>query len=88
MTWAPAAQTYCSLGYRLPTLRELLSLVDLTVTSAATINQTAFPHTPTEFFWASSPYVPSPGNVWGVFFGQGGAVSDAVGDNSRARCVR
>jgi hypothetical protein len=43
------AQTYCSSagsGFRLPTLKELLSIVDLTVTSGPPIDQTAFPNTP------------------------------------------
>lgn len=35
-----------SFPFRLPTVKELLSLVDLTVSSGPTIDQTAFPNTP------------------------------------------
>ena len=91
MTWE-AAQTYCpsaGSGFRLPAAKELISLVDLTVTSGATINQAAFPNAPAETFWTSSPNVGSSGYPWHVQFGYGG-YSDGydVGDASRVRCVR
>ena len=91
MTWE-AAQSYCSSagsGFRLPAAKELISLVDLTVTSGATINQAAFPNAPAETFWTSSPNVGSSGYPWHVQFGYGG-YSDGydIGDASRVRCVR
>ena len=45
MSWSDA-QTYCSCsgaGFRVPTVKELASIVDATVTSGATINRAAFP---------------------------------------------
>ena len=104
MSW-PDAQTYCScagLGFRLPTVRELASIVDATVTSGATINQTVFPNTPSMAFWTSSPNVhPSPPNigpsspharssasVWEVDFSSGFSYSDDESYIARARCVR
>ena len=61
MTWADA-QSYCSslvsggLGFRLPTLKELDSLVDPTANSGGPLDQTAFPNAGTQRFWTSSLY--------------------------------
>ena len=104
MNWSDA-QTYCScagLGFRLPTVRELASIVDATVTSGATINQTVFPNTPSVAFWTSSlnvhpsspnvgpssPYARSFDPVWEVDFSSGYSYSDDVRYYARARCVR
>ncbi len=90
MTWT-AAQSYCSAagsGFRLPTLKELESIVDLTVTSAPTINQTAFPNMPVKGYWTSSPY---PYNrliqVFCVGFNGGANGNYNVDDSSGVRCV-
>jgi hypothetical protein len=58
MTWADA-QSYCSSlgsGFRLPTLRELDSLVDPTTSQGPTLDK-AFPSTGKEKYWTSSPFV-------------------------------
>jgi hypothetical protein len=94
MTWAEA-QTYCSSagsGFRLPTLKELLSIVDFTVASPGpTIDQTAFPNTPPDEYWTSSPYAAPSGYAWFVdFFNSTYGYSD-IGDPgapARVRCVR
>ena len=88
MTWA-AAQTYCPSGFRLPAVKELVSIVDLTVAwPGPTIDQTAFPSTPAEAFWTSSPYTAVSGNAWHVNFGVGQSLYDGVGSYDRVRCVR
>jgi hypothetical protein len=103
MTWADA-QTYCSdagSGFRLPTVKELVSIVDLTVTSGPLINQTAFPGLPAnvisaaDVFWTSSPttdppvgYNDSSGSAWYVPFVNGIAYSYGVGNSRGVRCVR
>jgi hypothetical protein len=96
MAW-DVAKTYCAAtgsGFRLPTLKELESLVDLTVTSGPTINQTSFPNTPGEAFWTSSPYAPpldpSAGpEAWSVFFSGGEPQRyDETYNYVWARCVR
>lgn len=90
MTWA-AAQTYCSnagSGFRLPTLKELLSLVDLTVTVGATINQTAFPNTQGEGYWTSTPYTGASSTAWFVYFATGRSLGNIVTGSERVRCVR
>jgi hypothetical protein len=89
LTWAEA-QTYCSnAGFRLPTVKELLSLLDLAVVPPGRpIDQTAFPNTPAEDFWTSSPSAGTAGLVWIVSFGNGGMVTAEVGFHSMVRCVR
>ena len=81
MTWADA-KIYCSSsGFRLPTVKELDSLLDLTVTSSATVNQTAFPSTSADWFWTSSPYAGASGYAWSVSFGSGSTNCYDVGYN-------
>jgi len=91
MTWV-AAQSYCSVAgvaFRLPTLKELESLVDVTVTSGSTITQTAFPNTPQEDFLTSSPYAGSSGYSWFVSFYWGWSnVTYVAGNYLGVRCVR
>jgi hypothetical protein len=58
MTWADS-QNYCSSqgsGFRLPTLKELDSLVDPTAAAGTFIDRKAFPYTGADRFWTSSPY--------------------------------
>ena len=88
MTWA-AAKTYCPSGFRLPTVKELASIVDLTVASpGSTIDQTAFPGTPTQGFWTSSPYAGSSVDAWDVNFYSGASGYGGVGNLYWVRCVR
>ena len=67
---------------------ELRTIVDFTVTSGATIDATAFPSTPAEPFWTSSPYAGSSGYAWLVNFYYGYSVFIDVGSYDRVRCVR
>jgi hypothetical protein len=91
-TWANAT-TYCTnlslqgTGWRLPTRAELLTLVDPTKSNPA-IDQTAFPSTPHEWFWSSSPYVGSAGSAWGVAFNFGFSNYYDTAYAYRVRCVR
>jgi hypothetical protein len=92
MLWT-ATESYCSSvgpGYRLPTLRELASLMDLTVTSGAKIDPTAFPDTPKDTFWTSSPCSPSlPDQKRTLDFTWGySGWSDGTRVSYRVRCVR
>lgn len=97
--WA-AAGWYCSdagSGLRSPTLKELESLVDLTVASPPTINQTVFPNTRVDsYYWTSSPSASSYGGVdagysgdaWYVNFDSGSSNFDWVEVDITVRCVR
>lgn len=93
LTWSDAA-TYCSTqagGFRLPTVKELLSIVDYTKlpnSGAATINPVAFPNTPTASFWTSSTLGTNPGSVWVVFFGDGETFSGPPAGTASVLCVR
>jgi len=88
------AQAYCVAlvlggvsGWRLPARMELLTIVDFT--TAPAIDSTAFPNTPGERFWTSSPNAGLPAEAWFVSFGDGGAEDTGGGSGLllRARCV-
>ncbi len=89
MDWA-AAKAYCGRLGRLPSLKELGSLLDLTVTSGSpTIDQTAFPNTPAEEFWTSTQFVSFPSSAATVRFYNGQTPNEpVVGSSFRVRCVR
>jgi hypothetical protein len=92
MTWA-TAKTYCSnSGFRLPTVKELLSIVDLTVRTVDSpgpiIDQAAFPNTPSEAFWTSSPSARISSDAWNVNFSDGWAGTFRMGNDYRVRCIR
>jgi hypothetical protein len=89
------ASTYCSalplngVKWRLPTMRELTTIVDLSVAPPGpTIDSAAFPGTPQAYFWSSTPYSGLPGSAWSVHFYYGFSYGNTVTDTSYARCVR
>lgn len=75
-------------GYRLPTYRELLTLVDETTSTAPTIDKTAFPGTTAGSFWSSTPFALSTGQAITIGFGTGATDVLDVGSAYRVRCVR
>jgi len=93
-TWAEA-QAYCagltlggSSGWRLPTVKELSSLVDFTVALGSSLNQTAFPNTTLpSSFWTASPSAFLSGTTWDVN-SDGRSSFDDVGNDNGVRCVR
>jgi hypothetical protein len=88
MSWA-GAKTYCPSGFRLPTVKELGSIVDLTIgPPGPTIDQTAFPGTPGGSFWTSSPYAGSSSSAWDVSFSTGYLTYNVVSENYWVRCIR
>jgi len=62
MTWA-AAKSYCAglgatlagTGWRLPTIKELQTLVDVSVATGPSIDPTFFPNGGPGSFWSSTP---------------------------------
>jgi hypothetical protein len=93
-TWAES-QTYCAsvgmdlggAGWRLPTLKELETIVDHSQSNPS-IDATAFPSTPKDRFWSSSPVARSSLNAWAIFFDSGQAYSFAQSLTGYVRCVR
>jgi len=95
------AKSYCADlpldggGWRLPSVIELVSLVDTSKTSFGgleppTIDEVAFPETPPEAFWSSSPAADDPNTPWGVLFCCGGETgfANSISQLARVRCVR
>jgi len=95
------AATYCqdlslggfSSGWRLPTVKELQSIVNRRTVVPPAIDQVAFPSTPSNWVWSSSAYAgDSPHGIWGVNFydGSESSVHAAQGFDygGMARCVR
>ena len=67
MGWWDATSD-CPSDFRLPTMRELVSIVDLTVSSGARIDQKMFPGMPSGEFWTSSRSAEIPNWAWAVNF--------------------
>ena len=91
--WA-GAKTYCAglslngTGWRLPTIKELQTIVDDSRTNPA-IDTTAFPSTPADWFWSSSPLAGSSSYAWDVSFDFGfTGYSDVSYNYGNVRCVR
>lgn len=90
------ATAYCaSLGlagtqpWRVPTVKELLTIVDVTQSSPA-IDPNAFPSTPADFFYSTTPSALLPGIYWTVKFDTGLAdgTTAAAYFEEYVRCVR
>lgn len=74
-------------GWRVPSIKELLTIVDESRWGPA-IDPVAFPGTPSDYFWTSSPLATFPMFVWTVFFGKGTAAFFDVSNPRLVRCVR
>ena len=73
--------------WRLPSIRELVSIVDHTRVVPA-IDEATFPGTPSLYFWSSTPYVDTPGTMWTIYFGNGGMTGYGGSQKLHVRCVR
>jgi hypothetical protein len=91
-TW-DGAKTFCAGlplaggGFRLPTVVELLSITDRTL-SAPAIDSTVFPGLAYDDFWSSSPFVGNSEEAWSVNFGFGMPGHSTKTFTLRVRCVR
>ncbi|MEA2697416.1 MAG: hypothetical protein QOI66_1687 [Myxococcales bacterium] len=91
-TWSEAAAACASApsdvgSWRLPDVKELQTLIDESRADPA-IDQAAFPDTPSESFWASTPLAGQPGFAWFVSFHNGVAYNSPTESPHRVRCVR
>jgi Protein of unknown function (DUF1566) len=73
--------------WRLPTVLELVSIVDYTATSPS-IDSAAFPGTTANLFWTVTPLAGRPHEAWYVNFIQGGTNVVDTSDFNLYRCVR
>jgi Protein of unknown function (DUF1566) len=101
LTWQQAASAsastlvtayvYCDLSssadWRVPTVKELQTLLDFTVLAVPFIDQTAFAGTPAQRFWSAS-LEPSSGDQFVVDFGSPHIISADPTDDNFVRCVR
>ena len=72
------AQAKTQTGWRLPNVKELASIADKARTAPA-IDTTAFPATPSHWYWSSTPYAGGASNAWLVSFYDGYASYDYRG---------
>lgn len=74
--------------WRLPNVRELMSIVDYGAAAAPRINTTAFPDTVSGVYWTSTTYVPGTTLAWIVNFNNGGVNTNGKTTTTYVRCVR
>ncbi|MBH2006841.1 MAG: DUF1566 domain-containing protein, partial [Myxococcaceae bacterium] len=92
-----AASSYCNslhlngFSFRLPTIRELSSLVDFN-RYGPSIDPSAFPGTSADYFWSSTIYEPNPAYAWLVLFSAGNidqlGPSSGISTPHYVRCCR
>jgi len=85
------AQVYCAAPFRLPSVKELQTIIDYATTNnargLASVDPASFPDTPADYFLSSSACVDQPG-VWIVDFGEGTAGCSGSSGPYYVRCVR
>lgn len=74
-------------GWRLPTLRELARLTELSCQQPA-INLAVFPDTPPKDFWTSTEFASNPDNAWLVNFHFGESHTDNKQRKAYVRLVK
>jgi hypothetical protein len=74
-------------GWRLPSVKELLSLLDMSRSNPA-IDPRAFPSVSNASFWSGSDQVGVTGEKWFVYFPYGNLSWTAVNATNLVRCVR
>ena len=93
-SWSDAA-AYCTQlklaggGWRLPTLKELLTIVDPARTTAPVIDSKVFPGTPADTFWSANSFAADTKYAWTIDFRYGNSAKDhAKSAGAYVRCVR
>jgi hypothetical protein len=91
-TWDEARATCATLPlaggrWRLPDMKELQTIIDESRADPA-VDQTLFPETASEGFWAATPLADTPSAAWFVSFAAGIAYNSRVDHLYNVRCVR
>ncbi len=68
LQYAAAQASTTGIAWRLPNIKELVSIADRSKTNPA-IDATAFPGTPSSAFWSATPYVGVPSYAWYAYDG-------------------
>ena len=84
--WA-GAKSFCTGGFRLPSVKELFTIVDGTRELPA-IDLNVFPGTPGEIFWSSTPDLALASDAWAVRFHNGSVRTGPKASLYLVRCVR
>jgi hypothetical protein len=90
MSWDEAMEYASSLrlgkhsDWRVPTIEELLTLIDFAKTGPAS----SFPAMPSHWFWSSSSYSGSSSNAWLVSVNFGSVSNDVKTNSFNVRCIR
>ncbi len=74
--------------WRLPNVRELMSIADYSKDPGPAANPAAFPGTYSSTYWSSTTYMQNPTLAWRVTFLDGEVNVDLKTLKSRVRCVR
>jgi hypothetical protein len=82
LTWGGHSDWY------LPDVMQLSGIIDAGRTASPTINPTAFPGTPSNYFWSSSSYSGSSSSAWRVDFGYGYVNGYDKTSSRHVRCIR
>ena len=74
--------------WRLPTVKELSSLVDSSIPPGPTINTDYFPNTVSSNYWSSTTYAPNSNYAWDVDFNDGEVWGRGKSGDDHVRAVR
>ncbi len=73
-------------GWRIPTIKELQTIVDNSQTSGPWIDRTAFPSTPVHYFWSSTAEAGTTTH-WVLDFSIGNITVPGMSTSNNVRCV-
>ena len=84
------AVTYCTgmgTGWRLPSIKELQSIVDYTIASPGPVFNSVFSGS-ANWYWSSTPLAGAASGAWALNFNAGNTLNDDPAVQHYARCVR